>query len=136
MAMGSISSIFIWLTLLLLSVTAWAEEKSEPLIGAEDMNQLKDTILSLPKLGKTGIILFLVAVVVAIGVWWWWKGYAKKITKRENDERRTKDQASNKTENQDVSDEWNEAHDRVEDIREGLDTGQPKKPRPDKPEGD
>jgi len=108
--------------------------EDEPIVGAQDLKTLFDTVMNLPKLGTTGIILFLVAVAVAFGAWWWWNNYTKKITKRENDTRRTEDQATNRTDNQDTTNEWDEATERVEDIREGLDNNQPKKPRPDPPD--
>jgi len=129
---GMIPAIF---TILYPFGYAFGAEESEPIVGAEDIKTLFNTVMALPKLGTTGIILFLVAVVVAFGAWWWWNNYTKKITKRENDTRRTEDQASNKTDNQDTTDEWDEATDGVEAVREGLDTDQPKKPRPKPPQG-
>lgn len=105
---------------------------SKPLINLDDAEQLKDMVLSLPKLGTTGIILFIVAIIVAFGVWWWWKGYAKKVTHRENEKQRRRDQAENKIENQDVTDNWDKAHETIEGKRKAGDN-QPKKPRPKPP---
>ena len=123
----------IWIYMLYgYSCEAFAQDAEKPLVGMADVEQLKDAILNLPKLGTTGIILFIVAIVVAFGVWWWWKGYAKKITVRENEKQRRRDQAENKTENQDMTDEWDEAHDSVESKRK-ADDYQPKKPRPKQP---
>lgn len=111
---------------------AFAQDTEKPLIDLKDVEQLKDLILNLPKLGTTGIILFIVAIIVAFGVWWWWKGYAKKIMHKENEKQRRRDQAENKTENQDMTDDWDEANKTVEDIRKAGDN-QPKKPRPKPP---
>ena len=111
--------------------TTWAlAEESGQLIQDQDIKSLVDTIISLPKLGTTGMILFLVTTLVAVAVWWWWKNYQKKITKRENDARRTADQASNRTENQDISDSWNKASERVEEAREELGSDSEKQPLP------
>jgi len=124
--------IFTILAILIYSI-GWAQEKPKPLLTAEDAEQLKNTILNLPKLGVPGIILFLVAVVAAIGVWWWWNSMSKKVTHRENEKQRRRDQAENKIENQRISDELNEAHDNVEEIRK--EDGAGIKPRPPKPKG-
>jgi len=125
----TLTSIILFYTLMSIGL---AEESSSLLSG--DAKQLKDTILALPSLGFWGIILFLVAAVVAIGVWWWWSGKAKEITHRENEKQRHKDQAENKTENQDMSDEFNEAHERVEEKRK--EDGAGTKPRPPRPESE
>lgn len=110
-----------------------AEEVVKPLMSADDAAKLKDTILNLPSLGVTGIILFLVAVAVAVGVWWWWNNMSRKITHRENEKRRKRDQAANKTDNQKISDEFNQAHDNVEDLMK--EDGAGSKPRPPRPKG-
>ncbi len=109
---------------------AFAQE-SKPLMGAEDITKLKDVILALPGLGTTGIILFLVSVVVAFGVWWWWKGYARKVTHRENEKQRRRDQAENKIENQGMTNDWDDAHDTVETVKkDGEDPNKPPRPKP------
>ncbi len=117
----------------LYTLNGIAEEAIKPLMSADDATKLKDTILNLPKLGVTGIILFLVAVVVAVGVWWWWNNMSRKITHRENEKQRKRDQATNKTENQKISDELNQAHDNVEDLMK--EDGAGSKPRPPRPKG-
>jgi len=110
----------------LVSIAFAAEE----VVKKDDVRTLFDTITSLPKLGTTGIVLFLVAIVVAIGLWWWWNSYAKKITHRKNEKQRVKDQATNKTENQEISDELNEAHEKVEDLRKDGEEGTKPRPKP------
>ena len=117
----------------LYTLNSIAEETIKPLMTADDATKLKDTILNLPKLGVTGIILFLVAVAVAVGVWWWWNNMSRKITHRENEKQRKRDQAANKTENQKISDELNQAHDNVEDLMK--EDGAGNKPRPPRPKG-
>jgi len=122
--------IFYIFNYILTGCEAYAQD-AQPLMNVDDMNKLKDAILALPKLGTTGIILFLVAVVVAFGVWWWWKNCAKKITHRENEKQRRRDQAENKTENQDITDDWDDAHDTVEAIKkDGEDPSKPPRPKP------
>lgn len=112
---------------------ALALAEDDSVIGASDVKTLVETILNLPKLGVVGIILFIVAAIVAFGVWWWWNGYTQKITKKQNDERRAQDQASNATDNQEVSDEWDQATEKVEDVRENLEEKEGTKQRPPRP---
>ena len=102
------------------------------MLGAEDITKLKDFVLALPGLGTTGMILFLVSIAVAFGVWWWWKRYARKVTHRENEKQRRRDQAENKTDNQDMTNDWDDAHDTVEAVKkDGEDPSKP--PRPKQP---
>jgi len=99
--------------------------------GIDTVKKLVDGISGIASLGTGGIIAAIVLALLMIGVYIWWHFKGKAATHRKNEEQRAEDNASTKPDNQDITDEWDEAHDRVEDKRNDGEAGT--KPRPPEP---
>ncbi len=128
-----ISYCFLFFCLVLvLTVDVNAEETGTgDVVNADSIKTLFEGVAKIPDLGLYGIIAAIILAVIMFGIWLWWNTNKKKITHRKNDEQDQKDQAENKTKNQDASDEWDEAHDNVEDkLNDGEGGSQPRPPEP------
>jgi len=85
-------------------------------------------VLATSKMGYAGYILL---AICTVGLWYFRKWLKKQeliAAKRRSEEEANKSQAGNTTDNQNVSDKLNQAHDKIEDVRkENPDSGKKKR---------
>jgi Flp pilus assembly protein TadB len=92
------------------------------------LSTILTSLSSLTALGVPGYILMAAFVVAAAAFYWWVRSRADQLAKQASEEKTNQDQQSGKQDNQNVSDQWNQAHGKIEDIRkDNPDVG--KKPR-------
>jgi len=118
-----VTILFLW--------SASAQAGITDVVNIDNAKKLVDGISGIASLGTVGIIAAIVLALLMIGVYVWWHFKGKAATHRKNEEQRAKDNASTKPVNQGITDEWDEASDRVNDKRKDGEAGT--KPRPPEP---
>ena len=104
----------------------------EQVVTGDDIKQLLESLAKIPEMGTAGIISAILLSLVTVGIWIWAKNIQVKAVNLKNSADKTKAQAETQTENEEISKEWDAAHNAVEDERKSGVEGT--KPRPKQPD--